>query len=157
MLQASIDSIYSLILITAMWYTKKEQPLRIGLWYTGQGVAISLGAIVSFGLQHYTARAFTAWQIMFLLFGIITIVVGICVIAFLPDNPMSSRLPREEKILSLERVRENMTGIENKTFKPRQMLECFADPHTWLICLATISSNVCGGAVGSYQATIIQG
>ena len=132
-----------------MWYTRKEQPLRIGFWYIGQGSAIILGAICSWAFQHYTAKTFTAWQIMFLVFGIITIVVGACVMIFLPDNPMSSRLSLEEKIVALERVRGNQTGIENKTLKPRQVLECFADPHTWLISLATISSNVCGGAIGS--------
>ena len=140
-----------------MWYTRKEAPFRIGLWYLGQGTGTIIGALASFGFQHYTSKTFTAWQIMFLCFGLLTVLVGVCVMIFLPDNPMSSRLSREEKIAAIERVRSNQTGIENKHFKPRQAVECFADPHTWLISLATTSSNVCGGAVSSYQATIIQG
>ena len=140
-----------------MWYTKKEQPIRIGFWYTGMGTGTIIGALASFGFQHYTSKAFTAWQIMFLIFGLITVVVGASVVIFFPDNPMSARLSHDEKVCTINRVRGNQTGIENKTFKRRQALECFADPHTWLLSLATIASSVSGGATSSYQATLIQG
>lgn len=94
---------------------------------------------------------------MFLLFGLITVVVGILTMIFLPDNPMKSRLTREEKIWAIERLRENQTGIENKHFKIHQVWDCFTDPQTWLIVLITITSNIPNGAVSSYQATIIKG
>ncbi len=89
--------------------------------------------------------------------GLITIVVGILVMMFLPDNPMSSRLTRDEKIWAIERLRENQTGIENKHFKLKQALECLKDPHTWLLSLITIAIDVPNGAISSYQATIIKG
>lgn len=94
-----------------------------------------IGALASFGFQHYHSSAFHSWQIMFLVFGLITIAVGILVIVFLPNNPMTSRLSRDEKIWAIERLRENQTGIENKHFKPHQALECFRDPQTWLLSL----------------------
>ena len=156
-----------------MWYKKKggrkslvarpahtdsflEQPLRIGFWYIGTGTGTIIGALTSFGFQHYTAKRFTSWQILFLLTGLITIVVGICVVLFFPNNPMSSRLSHDEKIWAIERLRENQTGIENKHFKVAQALECLKDPQTWLLSLITISSNVPNGAVSSFQATIIK-
>jgi sugar phosphate permease len=147
----------SLILVTGMWYKKNEQPTRIGIWYLGTGTGTIIGAVSSYGFQHYTGASFKSWQIMFLVFGLITIAVGICVILFLPDNPMSSRLSHEEKIFAIERLRENKTGIENKTFKWSQALECLKDPHTWMLSLITVSSNVTNGAVSSFQATIIKG
>lgn len=49
------------ILITAMWYKKGEQPPRIGLWYVGTGTGTIIGALASFGFQHYTSKAFTSW------------------------------------------------------------------------------------------------
>jgi sugar phosphate permease len=130
---------------------------RIGIWYLGTGTGTIIGAISSYGFQHYHGSSFSSWQIMFLVFGLITISVGICVMIFLPDNPMSSRLSHEEKIFAIERLRENKTGIENKTFKRSQALECLKDPHTWMISLITVSSNVTNGAVSSFQATIIKG
>ncbi|KAI9806537.1 MAG: hypothetical protein M1833_003724 [Piccolia ochrophora] len=147
----------SLILITGMWYKKNEQPPRVGLWYLGTGTGTVVGALASYGFQHYEGTAFKSWQIMFLLFGLITIIVGGLIVWILPDNPMKSRLTHEEKIWAIERLRENQTGIENKHFKPKQMLEAFRDPQTYFIIFITISSNVPNGAVSSYQATIIQG
>ena len=141
-----------------MWYKRAEQPPRIGFWFIGIGTGMILGAISSFGFQHYISKTFTSWQIMFLLFGLITIVVGVLVMIFLPDNPMTARFfTAEEKVWAIERVRANQTGIENKHFKPRQAWECLADPHTWMLCIITITANVPGGAIGSYQATIIRG
>jgi MFS family permease len=148
----------SLILITSMWYKRSEQPPRMGFWYVGTGTAPIIGSLASYGFQHYTGKQFTSWQIMFLLFGLITIVVGICVVIFLPDNPMTAKkLTTEEKVWSIERLRENKTGVENKHFKAYQVRECFLDPQTWLISLITISSNIPNGAVSSYQGAIIQG
>ncbi|KAI9826986.1 MAG: hypothetical protein M1819_007080 [Sarea resinae] len=147
----------ALILVTSMWYKKKEQPPRVGLWYLGTGTGTIIGALVSFGFQHYTSRSFYSWQIMFLVIGLITMVIGLVVFLFLPNNPMSSRLSHDEKIYAIERLRSNQTGIENKHFKPKQMVECLRDPQTWLLSLITIASNVPNGAVSSYQATIIKG
>ena len=149
----------ALILITSMWYKKPEQVFRTGLWYLGTGTGTIFGAILSFAFQHYKSEghAFKSWQIMFLLCGLVTICVGVTVMLVFPDNPMKSRLSHDEKIWAIERLRENQTGIENKRFKWKQAKECFADPHTWLLSLITISSNVPNGAVSSFQATIIQG
>ncbi|KAH6652063.1 allantoin permease [Truncatella angustata] len=147
----------ALILITSMWYKRSEQPARVGFWYVGTGTGTIIGALTSFGFQHYVSEKFTSWQIMFLLFGLITIAVGILVVVVMPDSPMTAKLSHEEKIWAIERVRENQTGIENKHFKLYQVLECLKDPQTWLLSLITISSNVPNGAVSSYQATIIKG
>ncbi|ETN38213.1 uncharacterized protein HMPREF1541_06244 [Cyphellophora europaea CBS 101466] len=151
----------SLILITTMWYKRQgEQPVRTAIWYLGTGTGIMVGAVISFGFQHYpdTNGRFRSWQVMFLVIGIVTIAVGILVVLFLPDNPMScTRLSHAEKIVAIERLRANQTGIENKHFKPTQALECLRDPQTWLISITTIASNVPNGAVSSYQATLIRG
>jgi hypothetical protein len=113
---------------------------------------------MSYGFQHYESDAFTSWQILFLVVGLITISVGLAVLWFLPDSPMRCTfLTRDEKMWTIERLRANQTGIENKTVKPEQILECFTDPQTWLLSLTMISSNVPNGAVSSFQATIIRG
>lgn len=147
----------SLILITSMWYKRHEQPSRVGFWYLGVGSGTMIGALISFGFQHYDASTFQNWQIMFLVVGLITVGTGITVIFVLPNNPMTSRLSEREKVWAIERLRENQTGIENKHFKMYQVKECFLDPQTYLLSLVTITSNIPNGAVSSYQASIISG
>lgn len=149
----------ALILLTTMWYRRDEQPPRMGLWYVGTGTGSVLGALASYGFQHYGGGAtFTSWQVMFLTFGLITVAVGAAVALVVPDNPMSAGfLTRDEKIWAIERLRANRTGVENKHFRAHQARECARDPQTWLIGLVTVASNVPNGAVSSYQATIIKG
>lgn len=146
----------ALILITTMWYKTTEQPRRIGLWYLGTGIGKMVGALTSFGFQHYRGTKFHSWQLMFLVYGLITVVVGVLVIFIVPDNPMTARLTDTEKKWAIERLRESKTGVENKHFKLYQAKECFCDPQAWLLSLGVISMNIPNGFVSTYQATVIK-
>jgi MFS family permease len=139
-----------------MLLTSAEQPKRIGFWYLGTGTATIVGALVAYGLLFYTGDRFRPWQIMFLIFGLFTIAVGICVMIFLPDNPMASRLTHEEKLLAIERLRENRTGIENKHFKMYQFVEVFKDPQTYFIAVIVTAMNISNAAISSFSALIIK-
>lgn len=146
----------ALILITSMWYKRNEQPQRMGTWYLGTGTATMMGALVAYGLLFYTKDQFKSWQIMFLIFGLITIAVGICIFIFLPDNPMTSRLSHAEKVLAIERLRENRTGIENKHFKWHQFVEIFRDPQTYFIIIIVAAMNVSNATISSFTSLIIK-
>lgn len=125
-------------------------------WYIGTGTASIMGGLVAYGLLFYSADTFRSWQLLFLIFGLVTVVVGIAVIAFLPDNPISSRLSHTEKICAIERLRENKTGIENKRFKKEQFREVFVDPQTYLIAVVVAAMDVPNAAGSSFSALIIQ-
>jgi sugar phosphate permease len=146
----------ALILLTSMWYKRHESPKRIGFWYMGVGCAVMTGSLISFGFQHYTGDKFNNWQIMFLVVGIITISCGIMVLFLLPDNPMSSRLSHAEKIMAVERLRENNTGIENKHWKNYQFMEALRDPPVWLLAFITTGASIPNGAVSSFQSVLIK-
>lgn len=144
--------------LTPHRYKRDEQPKRVGFWYIGVGTATILGSLMSFGFQHYTGTTFSAWQIMFLVIGCMTMLVGSSVLLFLPDNPMTARrLTHAERVLAVERLRENQTGVENKHFKPYQVLACLSDPQTWLLSIITIAASIPNGAVGSFQSILIKG
>lgn len=149
----------SLIVITGMWYRRSETPVRLGIWYQGTSIGPAISSLISFGFLHYTNShpdaKFKSWQILFLLYGLVTIVVGICVILFLPDNPMKSRLSDTEKVFIINRIRGNETGIENKHLKWSQVKEVFLDIRSWIIAVIVISTNVPNGAVSSFQSIII--
>lgn len=115
-----------------------------------------MGALVAYGLLFYTDDRFKSWQIMFLIFGLITITVGISIFVFMPDNPMTSRLTHAEKVLAIERLRENKTGIENKHFKFKQFAEAFRDPQTYLIIVIVIAMDIPNAAVSSFTSLIIE-
>jgi sugar phosphate permease len=156
--QASLRNTENTKLTPNTRYKRDEQPKRVGFWYMGVGIATIIGSLMSFGFQHYAGTLFRAWQIMFLVIGLITISMGAVVICFLPDNPMSARrLSHAEKVAAVERLRENQTGVENKHFKSYQVVQCLTDPQTWLLCLITVAASIPNGAVGSFQSILIRG
>jgi sugar phosphate permease len=85
-----------------------------------------------------------------------TIALGVLVIIFLPNNPMSSGVTAQEKIYAIERIRSNKTGVENKKFNRAQMTEALLDPHVWLIIILMITASEINGALANYQASIIK-
>jgi MFS family permease len=54
------------MLITSMWYTRREQPIRIGLWYTANGFGIALGGLLGYGIGHIRG-ALPSWRYEFVI------------------------------------------------------------------------------------------
>ncbi|EGS17902.1 putative allantoate protein [Thermochaetoides thermophila DSM 1495] len=148
----------SLMLISSQWYTKSEQAPRFSFWYTGLGLGQIVGGLVSFGFQHMGPEAKLAgWRTMFLTLGVITVIVGICVIIFLPDTPMKAKwLSDQEKVALLKHVSVNQTGVENKKFRAKEIVEALMDPQIYLLLLSVILLSVSSGVVTSYSATLIR-
>ncbi|CAK7893281.1 thiamine pathway transporter Thi73p [[Candida] anglica] len=146
------------IMITGMWWNKKQQLRRMGLWSIQAGTSTIFGGLLSFAFQHVdsTKTSLASWQIFFLLMGLITILYGVYVMIELPNNPTSAKfLNDREKMLVLENIRENQTGTENKVFKKEQIKELCIDPHTWPMFFLTVISMVATGAIITFSVTII--
>ncbi|KAJ7894858.1 major facilitator superfamily domain-containing protein [Mycena olivaceomarginata] len=148
----------SLLLISSQWYTKSEQALRFSFWYLGLGVGQIIGGAISYAFQHVAqdATALAGWRIMFTTLGCATVVIGLCTFVFLPDTPMqASWLSDSEKVALLKHVSINQTGIENRNFRPQEILEALCDPQIYLLVVSTICLSVPSGVVTTYSATLI--
>jgi len=94
------------------------------------------------GISFYDGVAMASYKIVYYLLGGLAILVGIIVLVWLPDSPVNARiLTEEERIASLERVRDDQGGTENKKFKKEQVIETLLDVRTWLVVLATMLSK----------------
>lgn len=130
------------MLITSMWYTRRQQPVRIGIWYTSQGFGTSLGGLLGYGIGHIKG-ALPSWKYEFLIIGALCAVWGTVMFILLPDSPVTTRaLSQKEKRIAVERLRENQTGVENKHFKLYQLRETFLDPKTYLLFLMAVSCMI---------------
>lgn len=60
----------------------------------------------------------------------------------MPDSPMEAKfLNHAEKLIAVERLRMNQTGIGSGLWKWDHVLEAFIDPKTWLwFCLMLVIS-----------------
>ncbi|KAH3675894.1 hypothetical protein WICMUC_002464 [Wickerhamomyces mucosus] len=145
----------ALIAINGQYYSKAEQAQRVGYYSTQVGTATIIGALLSFGFQKIHSR-FAAYKILFLMFGSFSIVLGVLVYLYLPDNSVSAWfLTEEEKTLVVEHIRPNQTSAENKKFKWYQIKELlFHDKLFWLFIFAAICSQIVTGAVGVFSVSI---
>ncbi|KAK0386674.1 hypothetical protein NLU13_6509 [Sarocladium strictum] len=148
----------SLMLISSQWYTKSEQAPRFSFWYVGLGLGQILGGAVSYGFQHMGPGAQLAgWRTMFVVLGCITVLIGICVLVFLPDTPMKARwLSANEKVALLKHVSVNQTGIQSHKFRPKEILDALTDPQLYLMVVSVVLLSVSSGVVTTYSATLIR-
>lgn len=49
-------------IITSQWYRRAEQPLRVAAWYSTNGLATIIAAILSYGFGHITSGLLKEWQ-----------------------------------------------------------------------------------------------
>lgn len=94
------------------------------------------------GISFYDGHGIASWKIVYLLLGALAIIVGVCVLIWLPDSPVHAPfLTKEERVAALERVRDDQGGTENKVLKKHQIKEALFDVRTWLIILTTLLSE----------------
>ncbi|KAJ6446910.1 calcium-transporting ATPase 3 [Purpureocillium lavendulum] len=144
-----------LTVIVAMWYKRSEQPLRHAAWFLGNTTAGILGGLMAYGIGHIQTIA--TWKAVFLIFGGATVAWSIGVFFLLPDVPMTAYfLSEEDRTKAVTRVKENMTGIKNNTFKWSQCREALVDPKTWFIVLIQSCGNIPNGGVHSFGSIVIE-
>lgn len=147
----------SFMLITSMWYTRRQQPVRIGLWYTANGFGIALGGLLGFGIGQIRG-ALPSWKYEFIIIGTLCSVWGIVLAIMLPDSPVTARrLSERERRIAVERLSENQTGVENKTFKRYQLIEALKDPKTYFFFGLSIIQNIPNGGISNFGTLIIKG
>jgi MFS family permease len=90
----------ALMLLTSQYFTYSEQATRFASWYTGMGNGQILGGLISYAFQWVPVSASLAgWRIVFLVLGLITMVVGLFVLTFVPDTPMDAGFLKKERRL----------------------------------------------------------
>ncbi|KAF8913831.1 MFS general substrate transporter [Gymnopilus junonius] len=148
----------SLILIISMFYKKNEQAKRISWFYVMNGITQIFGGFVAYGISFDDGKQLAPYKIIYVLLGGLAILVGICVLIWLPDSPVHAHfLTKEERIAALERVRDDGGGTENKHLKKYQVIETFMDVRTWLIVLTTLVTSIPNGALSNFSNLIIKG
>lgn len=142
---------------STMWYTKKEQAITIGCFYAMNGLQQCIGGLLAYGVYHIQGGPITSWQVLFTLLGCITVVWGLFVFWWLPDSPMRAKcFSPEDRLLMVERVRKNETGIQNKEFKTYQAIEALKDLKTWCFYIISFTNALPTGGLGAFSNLIIK-
>ncbi|KZT03213.1 MFS general substrate transporter [Laetiporus sulphureus 93-53] len=131
------------MIVTSMFYTRREQTLRVGYWFLMNGTAQIIIGFIAFGTLHITTSTFHPWQWLVIITGILTLITAVCFWLMFPDSPTTAWfLTEEERVIAIQRIKDNQTGVENKHFKWDQFYEALRDPKTWLFALFSALDNV---------------
>ncbi|KAI9744585.1 MAG: hypothetical protein M1818_002114 [Claussenomyces sp. TS43310] len=147
-------------LFTSQWYTKKEQGMRTGIWFSFNGFAQILGGLVAYGISVGVEKhgaAIPGWQIVFLTIGLLTFAIGVVFLFLMPDNQLNARfLTPQEKVMAVQRIRLNNQGVGNKHFKMYQLKEALLDPMTWAFALYALVADIPNGGISNFFSQLIQ-
>jgi MFS transporter, ACS family, allantoate permease len=144
--------------MTGMWYTREEQAARLGLWYSGVGLATIIGSPIAWGLDSPSAStgSLSSWQLLYVVFGAVTFALAICFYFIVPDSQLSANfLTPAERVVAINRIRVNQQGIGNRKFKTYQAIEVLKDPRTYLYFSFQFIANIGYGAVGTFGSLML--
>lgn len=128
-------------LLTSSWYTKKESPLRMGIWHAGNIISnVFSGLLAAAILTNMDGIAkLHAWQWFILLEGIVSIIVALLGFRFLPnfpDNTSRRWFSEEEEAMAQYRQAVSAGGIleggEGEGGYWGGVIMAAKDPFTWL-------------------------
>ncbi|KIW05789.1 uncharacterized protein PV09_03000 [Verruconis gallopava] len=146
------------VLITSSWWKREEQPARIALWYCANGVINIPAGFIFYAVAHVNARGLFPYQWMFIIFGVFTILFGFTLWWLLPDSPLTAPwLNERERLIAIERLKSNKTGIKNTHHKWRQVKEALMDLKVWMLVAGVFVHNMTNSLQTNFLGLIIKG
>ncbi|OLN87698.1 putative transporter C757.13-like protein 2 [Colletotrichum chlorophyti] len=146
----------SFVAITQMWWRRREQTMRISYWYAMNGFTNMFGSLITYGLGHIGSRL-KEYQIIFLFFGVITVVFSVVMFIFMPDSPVEAKfLNDHDKLIAIERLRMNQQGVMSREWRWDHLRESLLDLKTWCWFTLIFSIAVPSGGISTFDPLIIQ-
>lgn len=149
----------SMLVVVAMFWTRREQPLRNNIWYSCNGIATIVGSIMSYGLGHAAEHSkLRPYQLIFLVCGAVAVFLSLPTFVIFPRHPTRARwLNDHDKYVALERIRLNNTGTQSHDFKMSQVRECLLDPKSWGFAAMIFCVSLVSGGIGAFGPLILKG
>lgn len=148
----------SFLIMSSMWYKREEQTATVTYWYMMNGGQQIVGGLLAYCFSLIHSGPLKSWQAIFIAYGCFSVLWGIFVGWWLPDSPMKAEcFSEQDKMLMVQRVRSNQTGLQNRKFRVEQFKEAFLDPQTWCYCLIQICTTLPTSGLGAFANIIITG
>lgn len=145
-------------IITAQWYRRAEQPIRVAAWYSSNGIATMVASALSYGLGHIPSETLKSWQIIFLFVGLVTIITAPFVYWKMDDDVASARfLTPHEREQGIERLRANQTGTGSREFKSSHIVELVLEPKSYIWIGISLLNNAGAAVANTFGPLILNG
>lgn len=145
------------MMICAMFYTKKEQPLRMCIFLLFNGVATMVGLLLLYGLGH-AHLSMKTWRLIFMVIGLMNFVWAFVVYFFVPDSPHTARfLTHHEKMVLMSKIARNNQGLKDSKFRKSHVIEGILDPKVWLLAFIGLGCGVINGGSSNFTLALLKG
>ncbi|KAG6001700.1 hypothetical protein E4U21_003902 [Claviceps maximensis] len=146
------------LFLLSSWYTPRELATRTAVMYTGSLLSSAFGGLVGAGVQYRLdgIRGLRAWQWMFLIEGVVTVVVSLASMAVLPNFPATTTwLTEQEKAVAAHRLRlqSGIADEEKGSLVSGLHMACL-DYKVWLLT-AIVLLKTSAGAVTAFIPTLV--
>ncbi|KAJ5608036.1 hypothetical protein N7537_004655 [Penicillium hordei] len=123
------------------FFPPKKSPWVQLLWWAFGSMANVMLTMIAYKLiiddnTGVLAGSINSWKWLHIICAVLTFAIFIPLLIFLPNSPLDAKwLSTEEKVHTIQLIRETHAGISNSTFKWRQVRESFTDLKSWLFIL----------------------
>ncbi|KAK5806008.1 hypothetical protein VI817_000266 [Penicillium citrinum] len=120
------------------FFPPRKSPWVQLLWWSFGSLANVLLTMISYKLivedgNNSLAGSLSSWKWLHIICTVLTFSIFVPLLIFLPNSPVDAKwLSVEEKVHTIEIIRNTHSGVSNSTFRWSQVRECFTDPKSWL-------------------------
>ena len=111
--------------------TDSEQSYRTIAYQIANSMAAIIGPLLSYGVGRaaVTATSVKQYQVIFFAMGALSLFLAPIVWFLMPNSPTTAKFLRngDDRIIALDRLKENNTGTKSSTFKWSQVWETYRD------------------------------
>jgi MFS family permease len=146
------------ILYLTFWFPAARRAQMIAWFMTAIAVSNVIGSPISGAILQFLdgAQGLRGWQWLFLVEGIPSILLGIFILAVLPDRPESARwLSQKERDLIIDRVSADEIA-KAELGQCHNVADIFMDLRVWVLALIYFCGVLAFYAVNFWMPTIIE-
>jgi MFS family permease len=141
-----------------MWWTRREQSYRTIAVQVANSGAVFIGPLLSYGVGHIN-KGILPYQAIFLFLGCLCLAAVPYVLWSLPNSPTDARFLKtdNDRLIAIERLRENNTGIKSNKWQWSHVKEVFMDPKSYMWAGMYFCTACPSGGIGAFGGLITKG
>ncbi|WWC87419.1 uncharacterized protein L201_002308 [Kwoniella dendrophila CBS 6074] len=151
----------SFVLITQMWWVRREQSYRTIAYQIANSFAAIFGPLLSYAIGKATEKSdvLKPYQGIFLFMGCFSLGLVPLVWYLMPNSPTTAKFLKNgnDRLIAIDRLKENNTGTKSSVFKWDQFWETYRDPKTYMWAGMWFCAACPSGGFGAFGGLITKG